>query len=153
MKNFLLLIAIALCLFSFGCKEDNAPDKEDSEVETPKIETPGEQTPEEQMPEVEISKCDDCPCPEWVEKEFKYYAEQTPVSFMPMFYYMEKDGTLYYAINNAYSSCMTCMLRFFEADGTEIEKDSEYHAPLTVLFSEGKFQHSFPCTKKYLEKY
>jgi hypothetical protein len=104
---------------------------------------PGEKTPE----------CDDCPCPEWLEKEFKYYLVQTPVTFFPMLYFMEKDGATYYALQDAASSCITCKVRFFEADGTEIEKDSEYHAAMALLLSEGKFRYNHSCTKKYLEKY
>ncbi|MDR2809548.1 MAG: hypothetical protein LBB84_03200 [Tannerellaceae bacterium] len=103
-------------------------------------------------PEEEISGCDDCPCPEWLDNIFKYYKEQTPVYFFPSVYYMEKDGIPYYAINNAAASCITCVLRFFEVDGTEIEKEQEKFEALKSLFAAGYFRYNHSCTFKYREK-
>jgi hypothetical protein len=105
------------------------------------------------MAEEKIPGCDDCPCPEWLDNIFTYYAEQTPVTYIPMLYYAEKDDIPYYAINNVYSSCVACALRFFDADGTEIGEEHKDYETVINLFSEGKFRHNEPCKMKYWEKY
>jgi hypothetical protein len=96
--------------------------------------------------------CDDCPCPEWADKEFEYYADKLRTS-IPMLFYMEKAGVAYYAIKDGFSSTLAGGLRLFEADGTEIGEDHEGHEVLRNLFLIREFRFNGPCTIKYLEKY
>ena len=112
-----ILLLLALCLLPLGCKNDSTED----------------------------SNCDDCPCPDWAKKEFLYYREKT-FPTIGMLFYMEKDGVPYFAINDFTSSCITCKLRFFEADGTEIVKDHPGYETLVENFLEGKFLYNGSCT-------
>ena len=114
-KNILFIIA--LCLLASGCKNDNAAD----------------------------DGCKDCPCPDWVENELRYYREKTPPT-LGFLFYMEKDGVPYYAIIDIASSSLTGDVRFFEADGTEIGKDHPEYETLVKDYLEGKFLFNSPCT-------
>jgi hypothetical protein len=111
----------------------------------------GNITEEEAPGEETIDECDDCLCPEWVDREFKYYAEKTPPSAGNL-YYMERNGVPYYAIIDGADSSKTMTLKLFEADGTNIGEDHEDYDVLRILFIEGKFRYHHPCTIKYLEK-